>query len=335
MKEIAKIAGVSQSTVSRVMNGNSNVRTDVRERVLRIAKELEYVPNMAARTLVGERSYTIGFIIPDITNPFFPEVVQSAESEITHRGYSLMLSFTGWNMRLEKERLTALRAKKVDGAIIGPLYWLDDLAEDLKKTGFTSVIVGKPLPGFDSVHTDNLKGGYIAGKHLIDCGHNSIACIGPPTHPKTMGFRKALAESHVAIDERLIRLDERPGVEESWIDVGYRTTLHLLSTNPRPTAILALADMYAVGAVRAIEEAGLRIPEDVAVVGYDDTFLASVMKPKLTSVSQQRSEMGRLAAELLIDRIEGIKAGPPVEMVLEPRLVVRESSTKISIRPSE
>ncbi len=324
IKDVAKRAGVSPATVSRCLNGK-RVRPDLQERILEAVKELNYQPNLAARSLVSEKSHLIGVVIPDISNPFFADVVRAIDDVASFHGYSTIICNTDWNLKREKEVLTLLLSRQVDGIILAP----SEVAPHINrlKLGKTPVVImTRSSSDFDSVETDHFRGGYLVAKHFLDLGHTCFACIGGviPTEPKYQGFRVGLADAGVGSEFIYVK---DLGVHYFDPEAAYRKTVECITETPiRPTAIFALNDLLAISVVRAIQDLGLRIPQDVAVAGFDNTILASVMRPALTSVSQANYEIGRLSTEFVLSRISGGMDLPPRQVKLEPRLVVREST---------
>jgi len=324
IKDVAEKAGVSPATVSRCLNGQ-RIRPHLRERVLAAVKELNYQPNYVARSLVSEKSHLIGVVIPDISNPFFADIVRAIDDVAASRGYNTIICNTDWNLNKEKEALTLLSSRQVDGIIVAPSEVAPHTSK-LKLNNTPVVIMTRSSSDFDSVETDHFKGGYLVAKHFVDLGHTCFACIGgaTPSEPKYEGFRTGLADAGISSD--LVYVEDL-GVHHFSLEDAYQKTVECITQTPqRPTAIFALNDMLAVNVVRAIEDLGLRIPEDVAVAGFDNTILASAMRPALTSVSQANYEIGRLSTEFLLTRVDSEAALAPRQIRLEPRLVVRQST---------
>jgi LacI family transcriptional regulator len=324
IKDVAERAGVSPATVSRCLNGK-RIRPDLRERVLAAVKELDYQPNYVARSLVSDKSHLIGVVIPDISNPFFADIVRAIDDVASSHGYSTIICNTDWNLNKEKEALALLSSRQVDGIVVAPSEVSPHTSRlKLKKTPV--VLMTRSSCDFDSVETDHFKGGYLVARHFLDLGHTCVACIGGvmPDEPKYQGFRAGLAE--VCIGSDLIYVQDL-GAHNFSQEAAYQKAVECMTqATRRPTAIFALNDMLAVSVVRAIEDLGLRIPEDVAVAGFDNTILASAMRPALTSVSQANYEIGRLSTEFVLSRIHSETDLPPRQLKLEPRLVVRQST---------
>ena len=327
MKDIARIAGVSLGTVSNVLNETATVREPVRQRVLQAVQAAGYQPSQLARALRRDKTNMIGMIIPDITNPFFPAVVRGAEDVAFSNGYRLILCNTDNDHAKELVHLNELRTYLPAGLIVIPSNFSDltTQAESYRRAG-TGVVCIDRLPknwSGDTVTADNEAGAYNATRHLIQLGHTRLAMITGPLHltnakERLVGFKRAIKEA---------RLHLSPGyTQETTFDKqgGYAKTLILLRLIPRPTAIFAGNDMIALGALLAIRDAGLRCPEEISLMGFDDLDLAETTNPSLSSVSQSGYQLGSEAARLLLDRRAG-DTSPAKHIVLETSLTLRHS----------
>ncbi len=330
IREVAQKAGVSYATVSHVINNTRFVSEGTRSRVLAAMSELEYRPNAVARSLRKGRTNTIGLILPDSSNPYFAEIVCAIEEEAFDRGYSIILC----NMELDpaKENLyvDVLLKKQVDGIIFVATGDQLPLLELLRNLHIPTVMIDRRLPGLDvdTIITDNQLGGYFATRHLLDLGHRRIACItGPsssitPSADRMPGYRQALEEMGIPFHEELVCLGDfhaRTGME---------ITEQLLKLPSPPTAIFACNDLMALGALRAVNKAGLRVPEDLSIVGFDNIDLTNYTNPPLTTISQEQSHLGVMATKTLVDRITD-KSLPYLKSVVPTRLIVRESSAPV------
>jgi DNA-binding LacI/PurR family transcriptional regulator len=327
MKEIARIAGVSLGTVSHVLNGSAVVREPLRKRVMAAVDAIGYQPSQLARGLRRDKTNMIGMIIPDVTNPFFPAVVRGAEDVAFTNGYRLVLCNTDNDHAKEIAHLNELRTYLPSGLIVIPSNFSDLTvqAEYYRKSGAAVVCVDR-LPkdwDGDSVTADNEHGAYEATNYLLRQGHKQLAIITGPRHltnaqQRLKGFRRALHEKKIQIHPEYI--------QEASFDRhgGYAKTLLLLNMIPRPTVIFAGNDMIAFGALLAFREAGVRCPEDVSLIGFDDLDLAEMTSPALSSVSQPGYQMGTTAASILIERVRG-DHGPAKHVVLKTALRVRDS----------
>ncbi|MBE3575894.1 MAG: LacI family DNA-binding transcriptional regulator [Firmicutes bacterium] len=328
--DVARQAGVSVATVSRVLNGEAHVAPETRQKVLHVVQQLGYRRNGLARGLATRATRLLAFLVPDISNPYFPEVARGVEDAANAAGYHVILCNTDDRARKEQEYLEALLDRRIDGAVIIPVAEGSRVPKLLKGTGLPAVLLDRDIdPELDTVMADNVAGARQAMRHLLGLGHRRIAAITGPTRSSTArerleGYRQALAEHEIPFDPDLVVEGDfrRPS--------GYQGMLRLLDLPQPPTAVFAANDMMALGALHAAEERGVRVPEDLAVVGFDDIALAEATRPKLTTVAQPKYEMGRLGVELLLQRIpEGGRRGQgrrPQRLVLESRLVVRQSS---------
>lgn len=327
MKQIARMAGVSLGTVSHVLNGSARVRDPLRKRVEEAVQALGYQPSALARGLRRDKTNMIGMIIPDVTNPFFPAVVRGAEDVAFSNGYRLVLCNTDNDHTKELAHLNELRTYLPSGLIVIPSDFSDltRQADSYQKSGAAVVCVDR-LPRRwqgDSVTADNETGSYNATKHLIQLGHERIAMIIGPlrltnAEQRLKGFRRAMKEAGLSIAPEYIH-------ETSFDIRGGRTkTQLLLRMVPAPTAIFAGNDMIAMGALHAIRDLGLRCPEDVSVMGFDDLDFAALMNPSLSSVYQPGYQLGVNAACILLDRVKGDRR-PAQHIVLDTELKLRES----------
>ncbi len=332
MKEIARLAGVSQATVSRVINGHETVHPELRARVMHWVHKLNYQPNANARSLVKNQSRLIGLLIPDVSNPFFSDIIQSVIQEADRHGYSVLIFDSSGNAQSEWRSISAFRGRRVEGVLLVPAdAGAPHIASDLKKMDIPVVIMTQQVGGYDYVATDHGAGGRAVAKHLADLGHTRIAFIGSDKDPKFRGFEEGLQEQGLFFDRDL--LIECHGWGHQVFHEAYQRMNDFLSARRgKFSAVFAFNDIAACGAMRAIDEQGLSIPGDVAVVGFDNTDLAAFTKPGLTSVAQAQAEIGRLAVELLFKKMAGEEedADQAREIILDPRLVVRESTSPVA-----
>ena len=324
MKEVAAYVGVSTATVSRVLNGLGPTSEDVRGRVFRAAKELDYHPNWVARSLRARRTNTIGLVLPDIENPFFTSLVKGAERAAGLRGWNLILCNSDEDVIREEALVRTLAEGKIDGLLLcpaaGPHGYLSRYDGQLPIVAVNRVLADVSVP---SVSADNQAGAYQAARHLLAKGLRPLALLlGTPhlstTEARLAGCRRAAAECGVSS-------------EELWLKVGYGRTVQAykaaaecLEETPRPRAIFAFNNLMAEAALLAIHERGLRCPEDVALIGFDDFRSAAAMTPPLTVVEQDPVGMGEKAVEVLGD-VMASDALAVAETVLPTRLVLRAS----------
>jgi LacI family transcriptional regulator len=329
MKRIAGELGVSITTVSKVLNNRQDIGRDTRARVLAKVAELGYQPNAVARSLTLRRTHTLGVVIPDLMHSFFVEIVAGLETVASARGYGLLLCSSNEDPTKERSEIEMLRHRQVDGIILASVNanGNTDLLQRLAALDIGLVMIDRddhPTVKCDRVITDDEKVGRLATTHLIEQGRKAIAHIaGPPiVHAKrrAAGYRAALKAHRVRVRPEWV---VRGGFMEA---DGFNAMKKLLAFKPRVDAVFAANDPAAIGAMKAIWEAGLRVPEDIAVVGAGDIALGDLLRVGLTTVGWSRDAQGKRAAELLLNRIG---PEPPDEfrsIVIAPRLIVRRSS---------
>ena len=332
--DIARVAGVSQSTVSRVINNHPRISPATRERVLKAMEQLGYTPNAAARTLITGRSHLLGLVVSNITNPFYPDVIEAIVSSSEDAGYTVILGNAQEHSKKQVDFLQLLLEHQVDGAILTSA--LDSSAEQLKKiseTGPPLVLVNRTLPdsGLDAVHIDNHRGGYLATEHLIALGHERIGYVGGRPDAWTnkhrySGFREALTNAGIEVGNNHVQHGDYTRRSGSII------VSRMLKSEPRPTALVCADDLIALGCMEGLHAAGVDVPADMALVGFDDIPVASLKTIGLTTVRQPAKEMGARAVRLLLDRLDGQGPPQPVTDVLPAELVVRTSCGALSRR---
>ncbi|HEY8226659.1 MAG TPA: LacI family DNA-binding transcriptional regulator [Pyrinomonadaceae bacterium] len=338
LADIAAKAAVTSMTVSRVISGTGYVHVETRERVLRVAREMNYRRNGLARGLKRQRTETVGMVIGDIANPFAAELSRGVREVLEQHGYSLFICISEHSAKEDVQAFDSLADHRADGIIVATRASKsgNERLAELIDSGVPVSLIGRDFrhAQADLVMADNLKGGYEATRHLIDLGHKRIGFIGISLTQglrlkRFQGYLEAMSEHGLQVEERLI-VGGRNGGEQmpgySTEEMGYDGMVKLLQLKRRPTAVFARNDYTAMGALNAIKRAGLRIPEDIAVVGYDDIPLASHTSPTLTTVRQPTREQGRIAAEFLLRRIAGDREQPRAEKTFDCELVVREST---------
>lgn len=335
ISEVAKRAGVSTATVSRVLNGNERVDPELGARVRRVVQDLNYRPNRVARSLRLRHNRIWALVISDIrTGPFFADVVRGVEDGGYEAGYPMFLCNADEDPAKEEAYLQLAVAENVAGVILTPSGPHTDLAP-LIDAGISVVLADRRLPGkvADTVVADNLTGASDAVRHLIGNGYRRIACITGPLATTTgterlQGYRSALATAGVASDEALVR------VADFREEGGAEAMAELLRLRARPDSVLVTNNRMTAGVLRTLEEANLRIPEDVAVIGFDEISWAPLLRTALTTVSQPAYDLGRESARLLLSRLSGY-SGSPRTVLLPTALNVRASSAprSSSMRP--
>ncbi|MBV8588440.1 MAG: LacI family DNA-binding transcriptional regulator, partial [Verrucomicrobia bacterium] len=330
ISDVAKAAGVSTMTVSRVLNGRGEISQETRERVQLVIRQLNYRPSALARNLKTQRTHTIGLIIPDISNPFFPELVRGAEDMAAQEGFAVILCNTVRNPDRERKALELLEDKRVDGLILCSSGLPDnELLPLLKQHGAVVLfdrVVDKSIAGL--VKIDDVYGAISAASHLLDIGRRRLGLLAGPSYylgseQRRYGFRVALETRGVLINpksEISCEPDESGGLE---------ATKQLLKKQPKLDGLFCFNDLVALGALDAFSELGIRVPEDVAVVGFDDIRLAGLTTPTLSTLRVDKGRLGRAMVEMVLDRIEEHPAGQ-AEEVIRPELIIRQSAPLLS-----
>jgi len=323
LKDVANRAGLSVSTVSYVLNGKKKVREDTYRRIMQAVEEVGYVPNQQARSLKTRSTLSIGVVVPDISNQFFPEIVKGIDDAANMDNYTIILCNTDNDAEREERCINALLSKDIDGIIY--IGTAKSKAILQRKTELPIVLVDRKLgERYISVTTNNYQGGYMATEHLIHTGHSSIALITGPVFITTYfdrlrGYMDALNANSLHYSEELVF--ECDFTSKSGYDAAYR----LCEQNVQVDAIFATNDLMALSIIRALLELGKKVPEDIAVVGYDDIYIASIVMPALTTIRQPKYEMGKKAAELLIKAIHKEEITQR-QIEMTPTLIVRETT---------
>lgn len=327
LQDVGRRAGVSAMTVSRVINGRAGVDAETQRKVEEAIAALDYVPNRIARGLLSQKTQTIGLIVPDVANPFFAPVVRGAETAARRAGYRVLLCNSEGDLRLEREYIEDLMAHRVEGLLLAPAS--DSSGHSvfpLLRGGFPLVLLDRALPDSDCdfVVCDSVSGARRLVEHLIAVGHRDIAHLTDAEDTSTgrdrlQGYREALDAAGLPERDEFVF---RTSVDQLG---GYRATQEVLALNPRPTAIFAVNNVTAVGAMKALRERDLSVPEDMALVCFDDVEHLAVLSPFLTVIDQPAETLGHLGAQLLLERIAG-KAGVRTRRItLQTDLIVRRS----------
>ena len=324
MKDIARLAQVSTSTVSHVINGSRFVSDEIRQKVMRIVVELNYTPSYIARSLKVKATKTIGLLVTATNNPFFSEVMAGVEQYCQKNQYNLIIATTGGDAKRLQQNLQTLIRKQVDGILL--------MCGDSRFQADMELTVSLPLVVMDwwftELNADKIlenseRGGYLATKSMVDVGHQKIGIITGNLRKsvaknRLQGYKKALSEANIVLNPDWI--------VESHFDFegGIVGAQKLLALSDRPTAIFCCSDTIAIGAYQAIQNQGLRIPQDISIMGYDDIELARYLFPSLSTISQPKAELGKLAVETLLQRIQEPNENYRT-LVLEPTCILRES----------
>jgi len=329
LKSIAEEVGVSISTVSRVLSGQASryrISAATEKAILSAAESLSFCPNPIARSLKLNKTYTIGLLIPDIANPFFASIAQSIEREARKFQYSIILCDSEENHEREVESIELLKNRKVDGLIVSPVGRESKHLVRIYESGIPMVTVDRYFPNSNLpfVSSDNFDGALKATNYLISNGHRTIAFIQglpgtSPNNDRIRGYREAHLQNNIIIDETLI-VGDSFGEQN-----GYVETKLLLRRTVRPTAIFAISNLISLGALRAINEEKMNVPENISLISFDDQPYSDYLQTPMTTVSQQNEEMGIVATKLLFDLIKTKDRSKPKSLLLPTKLIIRKS----------
>lgn len=325
--DIAKQADVSIATVSRVFNNSPRVSARTRERVMEIARRLNYQPNVSAQSLARQKTHLISAVVPVMTNYFYMEVMRGMQDALAESEYDLIVYVSPKPEEVDSQLERATQKGRSEGMILMSMPLTEARTKRLKASKQPVLLVDALHPDFDSISVDNAKGGYMGTKHLIELGYERVGHITvspepPPAEQRRVGYEKALREAGLAVNPALVARSPRQPfgfVEEA----GYEAMQLLLARPVRPDAVFVASDMQALGALRALRDAGLRVPEDMAMVGFDDIEICAYVG--LTTLRQPMYEMGKLAVEKLLTRIRH-PDHPITQTVFSPRLIQRTTT---------
>jgi LacI family transcriptional regulator len=328
IKDIARKVGVAPSVVSRALNNRYGVKETTKEQILKIAAELNYYPNTAARSLVTRKTRTIGIMMADISEPYYSQLIKGMEYVASQTDYMLLFSNSFESLEHGLVLQKMVDAERVDGLIIvGSNINDKNFAYRLLERNVPFILVERNFRDcrINCLWSDNIKGGYLATKHLIDKGHRRIAHISgnldsQEALDRLEGYKKALNEHGLIYTEELVAHGRFV-----W-QHGYTAMKELLDCQPRCTAVFVANDSMAYGAMQAICETGFKIPEDIAVIGYDDLQFSALTNPPLSTLRQPRYEMGQHAMETLIGILQGMIIDQPIKICFETELVIRNST---------
>lgn len=333
IKSIADQAKVSISTVSRVLSGKAEsyrISKKTEDAILKIAQDLKYEPNHLARALRLRQTNTIGMIIPDIANPFFSSIVNCVEIESRKAGYSVITCGSQENSDVEKESVKILVMRKVDGMIICPVGEESSHIYELTKKNIPFIIVDRYFPNLDLpyVVSDNYNGSIKAVNHFVENGHTKIAFIqGLPTSSvnkeRLRGYKEALREHKIPINESFI-VGDNFGEQN-----GYIGAKILLNRSEPPTSIFAASNLISLGAMRAVSEENLKIPDDISLIAFDDQPYSDFLSTPMTTIEQKKEELGRISIRLLLDEITKGKKSEKKGIIVPTELRIRKSVKRL------
>ena len=333
LEQLAKKANLSIGTVSMALRDDPRVKDSTKRFVLELSQRLNYIPSALGRSLATQQTQILGLAIPDIPNPFLTEVFKGVEDTAVKNGYSVILSNTEYDLKRETEILRIFLEGRVDGLVIDPVENNTDFAmlKQLKRMGIPFVLLRK-LKGlekeYDYVMADDKKGAIILTQHLINMGHRRIGYIGSTQcgvtdHDRFLGYKQALAKAGMEFDAGLVTSHDSFSLSE-----GLKVGRGLLQVRKDIDAVVAFNDLLALGVMEAAYSLGLRVPEDLAVGGFDDIYISGLSPVSLTTIALPKYELGSRATELLIDKIEAKRSNRSAktnQIVLEPKLVIRRS----------
>ncbi len=325
IKDIAKAAGVSPSTVSRALSDHPRISLETKERIRRLATEMGYSPSAVARSLVTQRTFIIGLAVAWVSDPFLAQVVRGVEDTALEYGYTVILSSFYGEPDREKEVLSTFQERRVDGIIVESSCFDTYPPSLLSQFSLPIVLINRPEYSC-SVSTDNLHGGRLATEYLLDLGHSRIGYIAAERGRRTNldrleAYKEALQGRGIAFDPDLVALGD------GYVGGGKEAMSRLLALPSPPTAVFCYNDLTAIGAVWAVREAGLQVPDDISLLGFDDIELAAYVYPPLTTVRQPVYELGHQAMEMVLAlMVDGQKA---TSVMLKGEIVVRQSCRQL------
>lgn len=324
IRDVAALAGVSPATVSRALDDRPEIRPETRERVREACRQLGYAPNAAAKGLAGQATHVLGVVVPDVSNPYFAGIANAIEETAAENGYRVLLSNSLQEEERELQAIENFVARRIDGVVISALSRETQARHAPLLEGMPCVYLGvNHGEGCSYVAADNERGAWLAARHLLDLGHRDLVFLGGHADSLTRvqraaGFRRALEEQ--GLTGRVLPAPTDARDMRQW---AYDQALELFRRRPLPHAIAAFSDMTALKILEAAEEAGVRVPEDVSLVGYDNIEYAALPRIHLTTVSQHKLRQGRLAVERVLRQIRGDREA--AAELIEPELIVRST----------
>lgn len=329
INDVAQQAGVSKTTVSRIMNGNyGHTKQETKDRILQVIKEMDYRPNTLAKGLKSLKTNVIGIVLSNLKNPFWTTVLEGVEDTCKNSGYNLMICNSNEDSKLEEQYIREFRMRQVDGIVINPTVQNLALYQKMHSELYPMVVINRKIPDLNAhyVVMDNVKGASLAVQHLLNNGRKKVAIIiyrNPNVstwNERVDGYRDALLRNGYSLDElRIVFVNEKPGITHQEI-------MNYLLANPDTDAIFSSNNMLTLEVIKAVKDLKLRTPDDIAIVGYDETVWSQHLNPPLTTIMQPGYEMGRIAAKILVNTVKSNRSIKSQHVVLEPQLIVRGSS---------
>nr|WP_233186547.1 LacI family DNA-binding transcriptional regulator [Petrotoga sp. 9PWA.NaAc.5.4] len=333
IKDIAEKAGVSVNTVSRALNDKPDINPKTKERILKIAQELGYVRNVYATMLKSNVTGTIGVIVPDSSNPFFSEVFKGIDKAARENNYQIIIMNSEGLYENEEKFIKTLLERRVDGILLFPMQKSYEGIKELIRERYPVVLVGREIDSWnvDEIFSDETKGGYLATKYLLEKGCKKIKMItdqlyNSASFGRVKGFKKALKEKNIDFSEADIKICDR--IHEGYhVRAGYDKVLEMIEKKEKFDGIFCYNDLIAYGAIKALKEKGIKVSEDVSVVGYDDIAFSQLIEPQLTTIRVKKIEMGYEAFNMLYKKINTKKVDNTiVKKILDVELVIRKSA---------
>lgn len=336
LKDIARDLGVSVITVSKALRNHQDISPATRARVLKRVKELNYRPNYAARALVTGRTHMMGLVVPDLVHAFHSEVAKGLAGVLRKSGFTLLISSSDEDPEIERQAIDQFLARRVDALLVASTQWTVEAFRRVEEAGVPYILLDRNFAGLAAnfVGVDDELVGRIATQHLVDIGCRTIAHIGglriSPAIGRLEGYKQVLSKHGLSLGSEYIVTHDQ--LDESAHSAGYNATRKLLNLNPRPDGIFCFSDAIAIGSMKAILEEGLKIPEDIAIVGCANVHYGNSLRVPLSSVDQQSLAIGQRAAQLAISLLGSKASARPKTILLEPKLVVRDSTRKNHMR---
>ncbi|OMF26707.1 LacI family transcriptional regulator [Paenibacillus sp. FSL H8-0548] len=326
--DVAREAGVSIAAVSQVINGKGKISEQRRHEIIQVMERLNYQPSAIASALTGKKTFTIGLLVPDISNPFFAEIARAVEDQSHNLGYGLFICSTDNNKDRAERYLSLMQQKRVDGMIIGTGIANKSTLASLVKSKLPVVVIAREAKlGAKTVIIDDFCGGGMAANHLLEQNHSHVGLLSEneevsSSRERIRGFLSVWEQAGLRIEEGLIQ-----ACGDELVRDGKAKATELLSSANPPSALFCCNDLLAIGALQAAKGLGLRVPEQVSIIGFDNTILAEVTDPPLTTIAQPTKEMGQIAVDSLVAMLEDGNRDD-IRIVLQPELVIRQSTAK-------